>query len=118
MKPTTKQIAAACNRPYTTVKKWPLQRRERLAALIELGGCPQVADLLADVQRLCYELSIKLGLSVKLDTYIADVAEGSFYSVYYYDSEIEYRTNIADHAPLNAGELQTTINKLEEMIND
>lgn len=116
MKPTTKQIAAACNRPYTTVKKWPLQRRERLAALIERGGCPIVADLLADAQRLCYELSIKIGLPVQLDMHTA--AFGGFYSVYHYDELIEVRTNIASWQPLTAESLQLTINKLEGLINE
>ena len=113
MKPTTKQIAAACNRPYTTVKKWPLARRERLAALIERGGCPIVADLLADAQRLCYELSIKIGETVKLD---AEFGNGGFYNVFYY-VDAEMRFDIAWYLYLTEENLQITINKLEGLIN-
>ena len=114
MKPTTKQIAKACGMSYGAVKKWPLARRERLANMIEQGGCPQVADLLADVQRLCYELSIKLGLPAHLDPHL--VPDG-FYSVYHHDARVEERTNVAYFQPLTIQSLQTTILKLEEMIN-
>ena len=114
MKPTTKQIAKACGMSYGAVKKWPLARRERLAKMIEKGGCPQVADLLGEAQRLCYELSIKLGLPVNFDPYIAD---GGHYNVYHHDLQVKERTNVAYFLPLTVESLQTTITKLEEMIN-
>jgi len=115
MKPTTKQIAAACNRPYTTVKKWPLQRRERLAALIERGGCPIVADLLAETQRLCYELSLKIGSTVSLSTCVT--LGYSNYNVYFVEADGVYHS-ITDAQTITVGSLQTTILNLEEMIND
>jgi hypothetical protein len=116
MKPTTKQIAAACNRPYTTVKKWPLQRRERLAALIQKGGCPLVADLIAEVQSLCYEASIKLGVTVTFTYHILPNGFGSF-QIYYYDDSITTRADVMNITVLNEEGLQFAAAMLEKIIN-
>ena len=117
MKLTTKQIAAACNRPYATVKKWPLQRRERLAALIERGGCPIVADLITEVQGLCYEASIKLGLSVTFTYHIPKMSLGCFH-VYYYDATITKRVDVVNTNPINEDCLRFAASILEEIINE
>jgi hypothetical protein len=117
MKPTTKQIAAACNRPYATVKKWPLQRRERLAALIERGGCPLIAGLIADVQGLCYEASIKLGLSVTFTYHIPQRSLGCF-QIYYYDVNITTRVDVVNITALNEDCLRFAVSMLENIINE
>ena len=114
MKPTTKQIAKACGMSYGAVKKWPLARRERLAKMIERKGCPQVANLLADAQRLCYELSLKIDTTVVLSTCI--FSGYSNYNVYFIADDGEYNSVTAQQ-PITIQSLQATIVKLEEMIN-
>ena len=65
-----KEIADKYGLSRETVRRWPLSKHQQAIRQLKAGVNPKIAELVAEVQRLCYVASFFVGRNVTFHCYV------------------------------------------------